>query len=245
MLAGNLFHFKKDRAEYNIKQEDHGSKPLFSKKGASQTLLSEFFFYVLSRVSSWQCMTLTELRVTTLDDVNALLLRSFYGPLQESKSGKEMPKVPVVSRYFVAYVASFVAVAPFYRAKDERVQTGTVKFYDNALSKLAGIKNTALSAFLHCKATAWYKRFPPIHSPDRREDPKTTVAMGQGGRPRTRRMSRIAPWRRSLHRMRLTTKAGNEARSAQPFLQLSDIAWYIAAGRCRMLYTTFFIRGAI
>ena len=56
----------------SIKQEDHGSKPLFSKKGASQTLLNEFLFYVLSRVSSWQCMT--ELQVTTLDDVEALLL---------------------------------------------------------------------------------------------------------------------------------------------------------------------------
>ena len=146
MLAGNLFHFKKDQAEYSIKQEDHGSKPLFSKKGASQTLLNEFFFYVLSRVSSWQCMT--ELRVTTLDDVEDLLLRSqaFYGALQESKSGMEMPKVPVVSRYFVTYLASFVAIAPFFRAKDERVQTGTVKFFDKALSKLASMKDTALSA---------------------------------------------------------------------------------------------------
>ena len=49
-----------------------------------------------------------------------------------------MPKVPAVSRYFVAYLASFVAVAPFFRAKDERVQTGIIKFFDKALSKLAG-----------------------------------------------------------------------------------------------------------
>ena len=41
----------------------------------------------------------------------------FYCPLQESKFGMEMPKVPVVSRYIVAYLASFVAVAPFFRAK--------------------------------------------------------------------------------------------------------------------------------
>ena len=54
--TGNLFHFKKDQVEYSIKPEDHGSEPLFSNKGASQTLLNEFFFYVLSRVSSWQCM---------------------------------------------------------------------------------------------------------------------------------------------------------------------------------------------
>ena len=112
VLAGNLFHFKKDQAEYSIKLEDHGSKTLFSKKGASQTLLNEFFFYLLSRVSSWQCMT--EFRVTPLDDVKALLLHSFYGFLQESKSGMEMPNVPVVSRYFFAYLASFVAVAPFF-----------------------------------------------------------------------------------------------------------------------------------
>ena len=45
---------------------------------ASQTLLNKFFFYVLSRVSSWQCMT--QLRVTTLDDVEALLLRSLLPP---------------------------------------------------------------------------------------------------------------------------------------------------------------------
>ena len=130
-----------------------------------------------------------------------------------------MPKVPVVSRYFVAFLASFVAVAPFFRAKDESVQTGTVKFFDKALSKLAGMKDTALSAYLHSKATARYKRFPPIHSLDRAEDPKApkawlTVAMGRGGRPRTRRTSRIAQWRQSLHWMRPTTRAGNEARSA-------------------------------
>ena len=123
----------------------------------------------------WQCMT--ELRVTTLDDVEALLLSFFYGALPESKSGMEMPKVPVVSRYLV----SFVAVAPFFRAKDERVQTGTVKFFDKALSKLAGMKDTALSAYLHRKATAWYKRFPPIHSPDRAEDPTTPQVDGGDG----------------------------------------------------------------
>ena len=122
MLAGNLFHFKKVQTEYGIKQEDHGSKPLFTKKEASQTLLIEFFFYVLSRDSS------------------------------------------------------FVAVAPFFRAKDEHVQTGAVKFFDKALCKLA-----ALSAYLHRNATAWYMQFPPIHSPDRAEDPKTPQVDGGDG----------------------------------------------------------------
>ena len=67
------------------------------------------------------------------------------------------------------------------RAKDERVQTGTVKFFDKALSKLAGMKDTELSAYLHRKATAWYKQFLPIHSPDRAEDPKTPQVDGGNG----------------------------------------------------------------
>ena len=55
-----------------------------------------------------------------------------------------MPKVTVVSRYFFAYLASFVAVAPFVRAKvapffraKDKPQTGTVKLFDKALCKLA------------------------------------------------------------------------------------------------------------
>ena len=49
------------------------------------------------------------------------------------------------------------------------------------------MKDTALSAYLHCKATAWYKRFPPIHSPDRAKDPKTPQVdggEGAGGLPK-------------------------------------------------------------
>ena len=99
-----------------------------------------------------------------------------------------MPKVPVVSRYFVAYLASFVAVAPFFRAKvasffraKDKPQTGTVKLFDKALCKLAGMKDTVLSAYLYRKATAWYKRLPPIHSPDRAKDPKTPQVDGGDG----------------------------------------------------------------
>ena len=43
------------------------------------------------------------------------------------------------------------------------------------------MRDTALSAYLHCKATAWYKWFPPIHSPDRAEDPKTPQVDGGDG----------------------------------------------------------------
>ena len=71
-------------------------------------------------------------------------------------------------------------VAPFFRAKD-KPQTGAVKLFDKALCKLAGMKDTVLSAYLHHKATAWYQRFPLIHSPDRAKDPKTPQVDGGDG----------------------------------------------------------------
>ena len=43
------------------------------------------------------------------------------------------------------------------------------------------MKDTVLSAYLHCKATAWYKLFPTIHSQDRAEDPKTPQVDGGDG----------------------------------------------------------------
>ena len=100
-----------------------------------------------------------------------------------------MPKVPVVSRYFVAYLASFVAVAPFFRAKvapffgprtNHRLGQSSCLTRPSA-NWLPGLKDTVLSAYLHRKATAWYKRFPPIHSPDRADDPKTPQVDGSDG----------------------------------------------------------------
>lgn len=183
MLAGNLFHFKKDQPEYSIKPEDHGSKPLISPTKTSRTLLNEFFFYVLSKVSSWQSMA--ELRVTTQDDVEELCVRSFYCELPQTKSGNEMPKVPVVSRYLVAYLASFVAVAPFFRSKDDRVAFGTEKAFRMALKNLRDIDDTALSAYLSRKMAAWYRRFPPLHSPDRAETPKRANGADGGEEEKT------------------------------------------------------------
>ena len=41
------------------------------------------------------------------------------------------------------------------------------KFIAKALDTFAGVDDKALSMYLHSKATAWYLRFPPLHSPDR------------------------------------------------------------------------------
>ena len=78
-----------------------------------------------------------------------------------------------LSRYFVAYLTSFVAIAPgaFFRrrTKDPR-RFLSDKFFKKALRTLAGVEDTDLSAYLNRKAAAWYLRFPPVHSPDRIND---------------------------------------------------------------------------
>ena len=111
---------------------------------------------------------MSEFQVTTLDDmITQLIMNYTYQALESSKFGPEMPQVPYVSRYFIAYLTFFVAVAPFFRSKDPRVASRTDKFFAKDLDTLA---NVDLSAYLRRKATAWYRRFPPVHSPDRMDN---------------------------------------------------------------------------
>ena len=96
-----------------------------------------------------------------------------------------------------------MAVAPFFLSKEERVQMRTEKFFHKALNNLAGLDDTSLSVYLNCKATTWYRQFPPVHSPDRAEDPRRPrlpVVMKRGSRPRMRTMLQSALWRPSLLR---------------------------------------------
>ena len=74
--------------------------------------------------------------------------------------------------HLLAYLTSFVAVAPYFRTKDPRVASRTDKFFNKALHSLAGVEDKDLSAYPNCKATAWYRRFLPVHSPDRIDDTK-------------------------------------------------------------------------
>ena len=65
-----------------------------------------------------------------------------------------------------------MAVAPFFRTKDPRVVSRSNKFFNKALHTIAGVEDKDLSVYLNCKATAWYLRFPPVHSPDHIDDTK-------------------------------------------------------------------------
>ena len=99
---------------------------------------------------------------------------SSYLVLPVSKSGPDLPEVSVVSSYFVAYLTSFVVVAPFFRAKDPRVASRTDKFYAKALETLARVKNKdpPASRGHGLVVVSWYRRIPPVHCPERMDDKK-------------------------------------------------------------------------
>ena len=159
-------------------------------KGGSKTMLNAFFFYVFSKVSSWQSMS--EFHVTTLDKVTELILNSTYQALSSSKSGPEMPQVASACRYFLEYLTSFAAIAPFFRTGNPRITSRTNKFFGD---------DKTFSAYLHRKATAWYLRFPPVHSPDRVDDTQKVLVKNLEGpedsvRSRTPRPVMQMTWQR-------------------------------------------------
>ena len=178
-FAENLFHFKVDQPQYSIKPADYDTLPLFVDNKSHKTLLNEFFFYVLSKVSSWQSMK--DMTVTSMDDVTELIVNSKYLHIEASKSGPELPAVPCVSRNMIAYITSFLSVAPFFRAADPRVTSRTDKYYAVALATLSKTNDKDLVDYVHRKATAWYRRFPPVGSPDRIDDDDKLRSQADGG----------------------------------------------------------------
>ena len=110
-----------------------------------------------------------DIHATSLDELTELLLHSRYAELQLSRSGSVMPEVPGVSRNIIAYLISLLSVAPFYRSLDPRVISSSDKFFAVCLATMAKAsdKDFLVSAYVCCKATRWYMRFPPVGSSER------------------------------------------------------------------------------
>jgi hypothetical protein len=122
-----------------------------------------------------------DMTVTSMDDVTELIVKSSYIHIEASKSGPELPAVPCVSRNMIAYITSFLSVAPFFRSADPRVTSRTDKYYALSLATLSKTNDKDLAEYVHRKATAWYRRFPPVGSPDRIDDDQQRSDGGAGG----------------------------------------------------------------
>jgi hypothetical protein len=110
--VANLFHFKHDQAQYSIKQDQHGKKPLIFPKDdlTASCYLNNFFFYVFSKFSDWQ--NIKSMAVSYLECVSALT-RSTWAQHEASGVGNwriALPEMPCVSKMLIAYLASFLGV---------------------------------------------------------------------------------------------------------------------------------------
>jgi hypothetical protein len=76
-IAGGLFHFKKDNAQYSLKPEDYATKPLFVASKENR-FLNQFFLYVLEDLHT--CQSLGALRFTSDDPELSSTLSSAFTP---------------------------------------------------------------------------------------------------------------------------------------------------------------------
>jgi len=98
--------------------------------------------------------------------------RIFVDP---SRSGPDMPAVLFVLRNMITYLGSFVTVAALCCSSNRRIASRNDKYY--AVANPTQNLND-LNTYVHRKAKAWFRRFPPVNSPDRIDDDQPR---GDGG----------------------------------------------------------------
>jgi hypothetical protein len=156
-MAGGLFHFKKDHAEYSLKPEDYATKPLFVAS-KENTLLNEFFLYVLEDLHT--CQSLGALQFTS-DDPTFVQekIESFYRLIPATATAPEMPPTRAFSRQLIAYLAGFLPVAPYFRANDGRISGVCDEQYTATLERLEETGDDAFKLYLTRKTQGWFRRW--------------------------------------------------------------------------------------
>jgi hypothetical protein len=94
-----------------------------------------------------------------MDKVGAVFMaRSVWSPIGFTGSGPSMPESPTISKKMVAYLESFLGVAPFRKPV---IDTRIDKMYADAMRRLAKVPEKEYVNYLARKLEAWYTRFPP------------------------------------------------------------------------------------
>ena len=70
------------------------------------------------------------------DEAAANMAKTMLTPLNQTSSGPAMPEIPVISKKMVAYLESFLAVAPYRKTTDMKIDTKIDKLYESAMRKL-------------------------------------------------------------------------------------------------------------
>jgi hypothetical protein len=156
-IAGGLFHFKKDHAQYSLKPEDYATKPLFVASKENR-LLNEFFLYVLEDLHT--CQSLGALQFTS-DDPTVVknMVEGVYPAIPATSTAPEMPPIRIFSRQLVAYIAVFLPVAPYFRANDGRISGVCDQQYSATLERLQETSDDAFKLYMTRKTQGWFRRW--------------------------------------------------------------------------------------
>ena len=150
LLFRNHFHFKRDQTKYSIKPADHAKLPLFLEDKASSAYLNDFFCYIMSKVGEWRGMR--GMRVDDIEDIKYFFTRGGDGTergkglpaIPASKSGPALAASALVSKRFVAYLASFLGVSFYLKTTDPRVSRAIDVLYGKGLQRLGAVDDKVL-----------------------------------------------------------------------------------------------------
>ena len=154
-FLANLFHFKPGAKGYSIDPANFDKVPLFIQDKEGTTVLNEFFFYVFSRALSWQSLTRYHPRKS--EEGETVPLR--YDAIDASASGPSLPEIRGLSKNFVAYFASFLGAAPYFKSTDVRSKLD--KRFSKALKFLNRLDDEQFDQYVRRKLRTWYTKFPP------------------------------------------------------------------------------------
>ena len=167
LLFRNLFHFKRDQTKYSIKPADYAKLPLFLEDKASSAYLNDFFCFIMSKVGEWQGMR--GMRADDIKDIKYFF--TSWGDCTErgkglpaipaSKSGPALAASALVSKRFVAYLASFLGVSFYLKTTDPRVSRAIDVLYGKELQRLGAVDDKVFEDYVLRKMTAWYESYPP------------------------------------------------------------------------------------
>ena len=104
-------------------------------------------------------------------DVETLLSEDFQA-VDSSKHSIALPRIPKVSKNFVAYIEAMVGAAPYYKTTDPRMKLDAR--YNKAFSELDRQEDLRFDKYVARKVLAWFILFPPT--------PRLAAAADDGGR---------------------------------------------------------------
>ena len=178
-IAGGLFHFKKDHAQYSLKPDDYATKPLYVASKENR-FLNEFFLYVLEDLHT--CQSLGALQFTSADPTFVKhIVERFYPLIHATETAPEMPPTRAFSRQLVAYVACFLPVATYLKANDSRIAGVCDDQYTATLQRLEETGDDAFKNYMTRKTQGWFRRWGCLQTTDAAASPAPGAAPGAAG----------------------------------------------------------------